>query len=358
MRKPAILPPVMASRARSRSFLAFLAWSGLSAAQAPPSPDPALEAYARPQRLVEVERGRRLHLYCLGKGSPTVVLTAGLGQWSVAWSPVHSQIARIARTCSWDRAGFGFSDPSDDPQTLKQTTGDLERLLKRAAGRGPYVLVGHSYGGFESLLFADRHPRSVAGMVLVDSTVPDQSNMQRRAAPAVRRFFDRFEADYLAFLRRCEADVRNGKLGADATDPDHCFDYPASWPDGLKAAIRRLDSDPRRRATARSLIEHSSSGDSDRAAVNPARHYGRMPLIVLTAGVHRPLPDAPAEILADYPRIFEAWDRSHDALATLSERGVNRFVAGAGHSIQREKPEAVVAAVREVIEVARAERRR
>lgn len=264
----------------------------------------------------------------------------------------------MTRTCAWDRAGFGFSDPSDEPQTLKRTAGDLERLLERASEKGPYVLVGHSHGGFESLMFADRHPRDVVGMVLVDSTVPDQSSMQRRAAPAVRRFFDRFEADYLDFLRQCEADLGSGTLGSGTPDPNQCFDYPPSWPERLKTAMRHLDSDPRRRATARSLIEQSSSGASDRAAVNPRRHYGRMPLIVLTAGVHRPLPEAPAEILAEYPRIFEAWDRSHDVLATLSERGVNRFVAGAGHSIQREKPEAVVAAVREVVARARRERRR
>jgi pimeloyl-ACP methyl ester carboxylesterase len=347
-------------RARPRAGLALLAWVLLPAAQPAPaaSSDPALEAYARPHRLVEVERGRRLHLYCLGRGSPTVVLTAGLGQWSAAWSPVHREIARTTRACAWDRAGFGFSDPSGEPQTLKQTTGDLERLLRRAPIEGPYVLVGHSYGGFESLLFADRHPRRVAGMVLVDSTVPDQSAMQREAAPAVARYFDRFEAEYLAFLRQCEADLGSGKLGVDTPDPNQCFDYPQSWPDSLKAAMRSLDADPRRRATARSLIEQSSSGDSDRAAVNRGRHYGAMPLIVLTAGVHRPLPEAPAEILADYPRIFEAWDRSHDVLATLSARGVNRFVAGAGHSIQREKPEAVIAAVREVVATARRERRR
>jgi pimeloyl-ACP methyl ester carboxylesterase len=343
---------------RSRTGLAVLSWALLAGAQAAPPTAPALEAYAFPHRLVEVERGRRLHLHCLGKGSPTVILSAGLGNWSAAWSPVHEEIARTTRACAWDRAGFGFSDPSDAPQTLKETTDDLERLLKRARVKGPYVLVGHSHGGFESLVFADRHPEAVAGMVLVDSTVPDQSDMQRRAAPNVARFLDRYEAEYLAFLKQCEADLRSGKLGIDKADPRQCFDYPANFPDRLKAALRPLDADPRRRATALSLIEHSSNGDDDRAAINPRRSYGSMPLIVLTAGVHRPLPETPSDLLAEYPRLFEAWDRSHDALATLSTRGVNRFVAGAGHSIQRERPEAVIEAVGEVVATPRSDARR
>lgn len=342
--------------AEYRIGLALLAWALLTGAQ--PPHDPALEAYSRPQRLVEVEPGRRLHLVCLGKGSPTVILTAGLGNWSATWSPVHREIALTTRACAWDRAGFGFSDPSDRPQTLKETTDDLERVLKKGAVKGPYILVGHSHGGFESLTFADRHPRAVAGMVLVDSTVPDQRDMQRRAAPSVARFFDRLEAEYLAFLRQCEADVRSGKLGPETPDPNQCFDYPPGYPDALEAAMRRLDSDPRRRATARSLIELAMADEANKAAIDPERTYGAMPLIVLTAGVHRPHPEAPAEILAEYPRLFDAWDRSHDALARLSARGVNRFVEGAGHSIQRDKPEAVIGAVREVVAMARGAGRR
>src|SRR5688500_5331038 len=94
----------------------FAALLGLGAAQAqaPPAPatDPVYDAYAKPQRLAKLPDGRRIHLYCQGKGSPTVILTAGLGGASTSWTKVLPQIATRTRTCAWDRAGFGHSDPS------------------------------------------------------------------------------------------------------------------------------------------------------------------------------------------------------------------------------------------------------
>ena len=124
---------------------------------------------------------------------PTVVLTAGLGQWSSAWSPVQAEIARTTRVCAWDRAGFGFSDASAERQRSSDERGSA-RLLDAAGIDGPYVLVGHSAGGFESMRFAERHPDRVAGMVLVNSTVPDQDRLTREAAPAVKRFYEPIEA--------------------------------------------------------------------------------------------------------------------------------------------------------------------
>ncbi len=327
--------------------LAALLAAAVSQAPPPAGPDPALEAYARPQRLIEVEPGRRLHILCRGEGSPTVILTAGLGQWSIAWSPVHSRIAETTRVCAWDRAGFGFSDASAEPQTLESTTGDLLRLLERAGIEGPYVLVGHSAGGFESMAFADRRPGEVAGMVLVNSTVPDQERLTREAAPAMAHYYRQVEAEQAAAMRQCIAGMRRG-----APDPA-CFDYPPTWPETLKQALRRLDADPARFATALSLLDCYWSGAASRAMIDPRRNYGAMPLIVLTAGERVPLTGAPADAVAQYPALTASWYRTHDALAALSTHGVNRIVPGAGHSIQRHRPDAVVAAVLEVVEAAR-----
>ena len=315
--------------------------------------DPALEAYARPQRLVEVAPGRRMHILCQGEGSPAVILTAGLGQWSIAWSPVQSRIAETIRVCAWDRAGFGFSDASAAPQTLERTTGDLVRLLESAGIAGPYVLVGHSAGGFESMMVADRHPGRVAGMVLVDSTIPDQERLTREAAPAMAAYYRQVEAAQAAGMRRCIAGMRRG-----APAPAGCLDYPPAWPETLRRSLARLDADPARFATALSLFEYYWSGAAGRAMIDPRRSYGAMPLIVLTAGERVPLAGAPADALAQYPALTASWYRTHDALAALSTRGVNRIVAGAGHSIQRHRPEIVVAAVREVVAAARASPRR
>ena len=110
--------------------------------QAPqPSPDLSLTVYAKPQRLVELRDGRKIHLFCLGEGSPTVILTAGLPDWVAAWSKVQAPIALETRVCAWDRAGFGFSDPSSAPQDVSHTTTDLEEAFERAKIDGPYVLI-------------------------------------------------------------------------------------------------------------------------------------------------------------------------------------------------------------------------
>lgn len=131
-------------------------------------------AYIRPARLVDIGNGRRMNLYCVGHGSPSVIFEAGLGDQIRAWAMVQPAIAKITRACSYDRAGLGFSDPSGRPGIATNAVDDLHRLLAAASIKPPYVLVGHSLGGLYMQLFADRHRSEVAGMVLVDPVSFDQ----------------------------------------------------------------------------------------------------------------------------------------------------------------------------------------
>jgi pimeloyl-ACP methyl ester carboxylesterase len=130
-------------------------------------------AYTHPQRLVELEPGRRLNLYCTGKGSPTVIFDSGGGDETIAWATVQPVIAGHTQACSYDRAGLGFSDPGKRTSDSANIVDDLHRLLTAAAIKPPYVLVGASYGGLNVRLYADTYPTDVAGMVLVDSTSED-----------------------------------------------------------------------------------------------------------------------------------------------------------------------------------------
>jgi pimeloyl-ACP methyl ester carboxylesterase len=118
--------------------------------------------------------GHRLHIDCAGTGSPTVVLQSGLGGMSVLWSRIAEQAGRTTRVCAYDRAGQGWSDDVDAPQDGIAIAEDLHTLLERAGEDGPYVLVGHSAGGVYSMIYADRYPDQVAGMVLLDSMSPDE----------------------------------------------------------------------------------------------------------------------------------------------------------------------------------------
>ena len=128
--------------------------------------------YPAPGALYDVG-GHRLHIDCVGTGSPTVVLQNGLGGMSALWSRVTDEVSRTSRVCSYDRAGQGWSDDVDAPQDGVAIADDLHTLLDRAGETGPYVLVGHSAGGPYNMIYADRYPDDVAGMVLLDSMSPD-----------------------------------------------------------------------------------------------------------------------------------------------------------------------------------------
>jgi pimeloyl-ACP methyl ester carboxylesterase len=129
--------------------------------------------YAMPGRLYDVG-GYRLHLNCTGSGSPTVVVESGMGEFSPSWSRIMPAVTPTTRICAYDRAGQGWSDDAPSPQDGLQVADDLHTLLGRAGESGPYVLVGHSTGGTYAMIYADRYPRDVAGMVLLDSASPDQ----------------------------------------------------------------------------------------------------------------------------------------------------------------------------------------
>lgn len=123
--------------------------------------------YPPPGQLVEID-GARLHVHVEGSGEPTVVLEAGLAATSLSWSYVQPEVAKFARVCSYDRAGLGWSDAGRSPRTVRAMVHALNRLLGGAELRGPFVLVGHSFGGLLVRAYAAAYPEDVAGLVLVD----------------------------------------------------------------------------------------------------------------------------------------------------------------------------------------------
>jgi len=125
-----------------------------------------------PGKLVDIG-GYRLHLNCTGKGEPTVVLIPGSGDFSFDWSLVQPGVSAFTRVCSYDLAGFAWSDPGPLPRTMRQEAYELHTLLKTARIKGPYVIVGHSLGGLIARVYAGTYPAEVAGMLLVDATHED-----------------------------------------------------------------------------------------------------------------------------------------------------------------------------------------
>src|ERR671916_1883264 len=130
--------------------------------------------YTPPGEVVDVG-DHSLHINCIGEGSPTVILEAASGGMSAHWVRVQQQLAKTTRVCAYDRAGLGWSESGPELRDARQVSSELHTLLEGAAGtEGPYVLVGHSYGGLYARMYAARYSEEVAGVVLVDSSHPEQ----------------------------------------------------------------------------------------------------------------------------------------------------------------------------------------
>src|SRR5215216_6481063 len=129
--------------------------------------------YSPPGEMVDVST-HTLHINCLGEGSPTVILEAANLGMSAHWVRVQQQVAKATRVCAYDRAGLGWSERGPEPRDARKISSELHTLLKDAGIEGPYVLVGHSYGGLYVRMYAARYPNQVAGLVLVDSSHPEQ----------------------------------------------------------------------------------------------------------------------------------------------------------------------------------------
>jgi pimeloyl-ACP methyl ester carboxylesterase len=121
-----------------------------------------------PGKLVDLG-GHQLHMHCSGSGSPVVVVENGLGDFSFDWSLVQAQVSRYTRICTYDRAGYAWSEPGPKPRTFAQLNLELHDALQKLGERGPFVLVGHSYGGPVMINFASTYPKDTAGLVLMDS---------------------------------------------------------------------------------------------------------------------------------------------------------------------------------------------
>jgi pimeloyl-ACP methyl ester carboxylesterase len=310
-------------RSKSR-FRAFAAVAGVAlgtSAAAQPVP-PAF--YAAPTSLVSLRDGRKLAFSCMGKGSPVVLLTAGAGDSSAGWAKVQGEIAKTTRVCAWDRPGFGHSDPSAnmDSGHLVQ---DLSDGLRAARIGGPYVVVGHSLGGFESRLFADLHRDKVVGMVLVDASLEHQSARMGAVSPYMKKL----QEAQMAALHGCLEAKKHGELNPGSAPLARCAGAPR------EPLVNLMDT-----------MDALSSEQLDKARIT----YGSMPLIVLTHGVSElPGGTPPNETAA----INVMWERMQDEQAALSSASEHRLVEGSGHFIQNDKPEAVIEAVNNVVARAR-----
>ncbi len=278
--------------------------------------------------LVDLGDGRKMYLKCSGRGSPTVVLVGGLRASADDWSmsnkstpAVFPKVAKFTRVCAWDRPGTPVgenpsrSDPVLQPTTAKDAVADLHALLSAAGEAGPYVLVGHSYGGLIVRLYASTYPKEVAGLVLIDTLSEGLQDAETPEQWAIQR-------------KLIEGEVRESVA--------------------LYAALERVDVD--------------RSFNQIRAAP-PLRS---IPLVVLSAdrpwGPQVPSMIAAGKLSADIPPGFgyvtdAAQKKAQERLAKLVSNEKHITNTNSGHEIHKEQPQLVIDAIREVVEAVRRGRR-
>lgn len=296
--------------------------------------------YTKAEQLVDVDHGRRLNLYCVGEGSPTVVFDAGLGGNTGSWDTVQPAVAQKTRTCAYDRAGLGFSDPATRPGTSANIVDDLQRLLSAAGIEPPYILVGHSYGGLNVRLYAYEHPAEVVGMVLVDpSHEDDESRAWQIEGEAAKAKWEQANAKSLEAKRQCVAAAESHQLVLGSALYKQCMPEPVThWSDALNRVMLRHSAEASNQRAVLSEEENIDTASADE--LRAARHsLGAMPMIVLTRS---PPPPGPDQTQQQRDALNKLWDSLHDEIAAESTRGVNLTVPYSGHMIQWDQPQVVV----------------
>jgi pimeloyl-ACP methyl ester carboxylesterase len=286
-------------------------------------------AFPPPGQLYDIGE-YRLHLYCTGPqgtGNPTVILEAMSGGLSAEWGWIQPEVAKETRVCSYDRAGRGWSNPNPHPITLEYTVSDLHRLLQKAAVSGPYILVGHSIGGIYVRQYAADYPNEVVGMVLVDSSHPDQLARVPEFQTGYKRE-SRIDAllpvlARLGFLRVFISMA--GKTDFSDLPSRQYTELAAFW-----SSPENLDS-----VHAEVLAEPAIFADA-----HPLGNLGSLPLAVISRGYQVPA----------------YWIELQNELAALSSNSLHITVPGATHTALAFNPEYAKISSQAILQVVAAAR--
>jgi pimeloyl-ACP methyl ester carboxylesterase len=264
--------------------------------------------------LVDVD-GHKMHLYEMGTGPIPVIMDSCLGSNVLEWSLVQPQVAQFAHCITHDRSGLGWSEPSDLPRTSKNIVEELRTLLRNIGIYPPYILVGHSSGGINMRLFANLYPEEVYGLVLVDSSYEEQ----------------------IIERKRLEELMNPSALNSTSFVPS------LEWlPEELRETYQQLYANPREREAGRGeRLCLQESFDQIRGSINGLCDK---PLIVITRG-SKILDITPLERKEFEEAWHVVWMIFQDTLVKLSDKSEQIIVHGAGHMIQRERPDIIIEAI-------------
>jgi pimeloyl-ACP methyl ester carboxylesterase len=252
-----------------------------------------------------------LHIHCLGAGTPVVVIDVGVGDSYTSWQPIQQQLARDTRVCTYDRAGYGLSEPGPMPRHSKQVAQELKLLLERSGVKGPYLMVGHSLGGLNVQVFAAQYPDVVDGLVLLD--LPPLAWIM--GGPMFPELHDLFKQQTQELSAMAEALSQS--------------------------------SDPRERSRAdyfRTLAsEHEELFGESARQVAAIASFGDLPLTVIASGKANPAFGENAQAFQQF------WIEQSRELAGKSTRGTFVLVQESGHMLHQDAPAEVIQAIRRLL---------
>jgi len=279
-------------------------------------------AYPPPGKMVSLDT-HELHLYCVGAGSPTVVFEADLDQLgSLTWDSIQGEVGKFTRACSYDRAGIMWSEPGPRPRDGGAIAGELGALLEAAGEAGPFVLVGHALGGAYVRIFAGQNPDAVCGMVLVDSSHPDQ----------LARFAE------VGF----EKEIPDKKIRPLILLLSH-LGMPGRF-NGPQYSLPRRVYDAEQAFLPESSLAWFDESVEVRNTLAQAGQYeslGWIPMIVLASA-------RPSSIQMGGRDLQDTWLELQKELANLSGRSKIEMLEESGHYIQFDQPKVVIEAIQEV----------
>lgn len=252
-----------------------------------------------------------LYLHCTGKGKPVVIIDTGVGDTAERWQDFQTRVAELTRVCTYDRAGYGTSEPGPLPRDTERVAGELRALLENARIKGPFVLVGHSLGALNVQVFADRYPDQVAGLILLDPT--PLPFITGQAFPELYRMFEQQAVE----LQQVAAAARQ------SDDPE------------AQAQSAYLEAIASENAA---LIAESA------AQLSAIRSFGALPLIVIGSGKPNPAFGEQAEAFQQF------WIEENRALALKSTQGSFVLAPESSHALYEDAPDVVLDAIRQLLE--------
>jgi len=286
----------------------------------------AAQEFPPPGKMIDIG-GRKLHLNCSGKGSPTVILVAGGGAFSIDWALVQPRVAETTRVCSYDRAGLAWSDVGPADETVEQTVSDLHTLLSKAGESGPFVLVGASVGGIYIQAYQRTYPDQIAALVFTNSS----NRIGRLVNGKAVLIWDMTEDQIRSAFPFSASDK-----GPAPTSEDDPFDR---LPQNLRTVRLWLETklwqrwEPTKESPESTLSWRKELLTEFRETDTKEHPMGKLPVVVLSS-------EPAASVSAGH---------SHDAAAArldfLSSNTAHITAAGSGHEIHLYQPEAVVNAI-------------